>query len=210
MSVVAGSCCPNVYFCVGGVIVSQSPGPAPSGFTGGPWATEAEALVGCPVPAVTLMCCTTGPTMPGAVWFNLSNATGFMAGRLPNSTKVTVVAPSPNPGQIAYGSTSVVDSIGDVWNFRVFVYCNPATNPTGWQVLAEVLPGIGYYTGGSTIVSTPVAPWVTAATGGADVTEKRDFTCAASWALSAPEPVAGVTLSHITYGAGHYDWSVSR
>lgn len=82
------SCCGLVYYCVNGEVVVQPPGPAPAGFSGGPWATLDEATAGCyhlSVSRVQILdgsngqplCCAGSPiTVPGKVWFNVKNKTG--------------------------------------------------------------------------------------------------------------------------------------
>ena len=89
------SCCNNVFYCVAGNIVSQPPGPAPVGFTGGPWATLDEANAGCSAahPAVEWLtlssACATGPAVqyPRYVYINTTNKTGWLAPWIHNSTR---------------------------------------------------------------------------------------------------------------------------
>ena len=100
------ACCPDVYYCVTGVgIVAQSPGPAPAGTTGGPWATLAEAQRGCPPVDFTVGATNAGPcnpcpmTFPGAIWFNFGSKTGWVTA-LPNSVQMTL---APDAFGAAFG-----------------------------------------------------------------------------------------------------------
>lgn len=101
------SCCNNVYYCVAGNIVSQPPGSAPAGFTGGPWATLAEAQVGC---TFVIDCGCVPPSITqGKASYHLSfvNKTGAAA-VFPNSLELVYtrdviagkeyVSTTPGPG----------------------------------------------------------------------------------------------------------------
>lgn len=66
-------CCNQIYYCVGGLIVAQDVGLPPLNYSGGPWATFADADVGCPL---TFPCCTPPSIIPRTFQFNFVNKTG--------------------------------------------------------------------------------------------------------------------------------------
>lgn len=213
MPVVSPACCGTVWYCtpIGPVEAPVGTAP-PTGFTAGPVATMAE-LGSCPVPPVpdlVLTCCATNPAMPSRLWLSLESVTGWMIGRLPNSVVVIVGQPSIFPGLIAYGTTSVVDSGGETWNWNVGIYCNPAGNPTGWRVGVSFAPSNSLYlSAGAAWGNTIVAPWADTVPPQA-MAAYQDFTCLASWALAVQESIADITFSTTALGASSFRLVVSR
>jgi hypothetical protein len=150
-----------VYYCVDGVIVSQSPGAAPAGtVVSGPWATEAEALVECPLPDIEYAACYDCPptSIPQRLYLNLSAKTGW-ATCLPNSIPIDYHPISETYGGYTYpglrwrgtpaSAHNVCGDSRDLY-FQVFPSCGTAEFPTSrsmnlWaQMNALGISGAGY------------------------------------------------------------------
>jgi len=181
MPVISGSCCGTVWYCTPTgpveVVVGTSP---PAGFTGGPWATAAEAAA-CPVPDVVfsgLGGCTPDPfTVPGAVYFNLISRTGILAS-LPNSVRIPIT-----PG--ALPRTSIV-TIGN-FSFTVFITCS-LVNRVDVQLSFQESPTPGSHGAGT-------SPWVVASGTRWDWWDLTTPFPGSAWALATPQTVGTYTAS---------------
>ena len=199
------SCCNNVFYCVAGNIVSQPPGPAPVGFSAGPWATLAEARIGCPVPDVSLSgCCATTVKLPGEIWVNFTDVTGWLIGIFPNSVKVII-----NPGSLN-GTTNINFSppVGACVSFQVSIVAACDTGLDRWGVNVQIATAIGCGCGGSSS-GTGSSPWAFYGAGTGAVAWYQKFPCSNSWPLSAPE-VAGTGSLVCTAGAASFKVTISR
>lgn len=186
MPVISGSCCGTVWYCTPAGPVELAVGTAPpAGFTGGPWATAAEAR-GCPVPDVVIPgygCAPNPLTVPGAVWFNLTAMTGSLGSRLPASVRVALSNPGSGGGLM--GSTAIVDRTNPARTYTFYV--NLTCLASNYRIELYILPTP---TAGTVTLSAGTSPW--ARNTGGVFWEWFNLTTAfpaGAWPLSAPEPV---------------------
>lgn len=159
MPVISGSCCGTVWYCTPAGPVEVAVGTAPpAGFTGGPWATAAEASA-CPVPDIVILGCdgACSLTIPGVLWITIRNVTGSLSG-LPNSIRV----PMTVSGSSVSGRGQIDNNLGcGPLKFHITLACSQGT-PNRWAITVVVenffLQGCNCYT----TAVTPGSGWTDA------------------------------------------------
>jgi hypothetical protein len=200
------SACPVAYYCVDGVITTVAAGSAvPAGtVVSGPWATLVEAEHGCPLADVTLAgCCATDVTLPGEVWVNIGDVTGWLVGQLPNSVRVVI-----DPGTLTgYADLTFATPLGACTYFRATISAACDAGLDRWGVNVQISADID-----CSCVSDPgtgSAPWTIYGGGSGGVGFSQKFACSNSWPLAAPEACGTASLT-CTAGAATFKVTVSR
>jgi hypothetical protein len=205
-AICTGATCPVVYYCVDGVITTVAAGSAvPAGtVVSGPWATLVEAEHGCPLADVTLAgCCATDVTLPGEVWVNIGDVTGWLVGQLPNSVRVVI-----DPGTLTgYADLTFATPLGACTYFRATISAACDAGLDRWGVNVQISADID-----CSCVSAPgtgSAPWTIYGGGSGGVGFSQKFACSNSWPLAAPEACGTASLT-CTAGAATFKVTVSR